>query len=71
MTKLYDTFLELEKKEVENLEAELKSLVNDLYNNNLFNNFDDTEKQFLLVLLLTSRANTYKTVIEKLLKSTD
>ncbi len=67
MSKLYKVFLEIEKEEERNLEEEIKSLASNLYSNTSCEKFDEDEKLFLLISLLSSRANTYKTIIEKLL----
>jgi uncharacterized protein DUF1836 len=67
MSKLYKVFLEIEKEEERNLEEEIKSLASNLYSNKSCEKFDEDEKLFLLISLLSSRANTYKTIIEKLL----
>lgn len=68
MSDLYNVFLNIEKDEVKNLEDEVKSLASNLYSNSSCKSFDDNEKLFLLILLLSSRAKTYKTMIEKLLE---
>jgi len=56
------------KRRSKNLEDEVKSLASNLYSNSSCKSFDDNEKLFLLILLLSSRAKTYKTMIEKLLE---
>ena len=70
MSKLYNMFLSIEKEEVGKIEDEVQSLASDIYTNELCGEFDDDEKLFLLILLLSSRANTYKIMIEKLLDNT-
>ncbi len=66
---LYKAFLEFEQKEEDNLEKELESLANSLYNHCSAENFGDDEIIFLFIMLLSSRANTYKVLIEKLIDS--
>lgn len=68
MSNLYDLFLNIEKEEVKKLEDEVESLAANLYSNSSCENYDDSEKLFLLILLLSSRAKTYKVMIEKLLE---
>lgn len=67
MSKLYNTFLSIEKSESEKLEDEVRALASSLYSNESCKELDNNEILFLLILLLSSRANTYKTIIEKLL----
>nr|WP_312577295.1 DUF1836 domain-containing protein [Sedimentibacter sp.] len=67
MSNLYEVFLAIEKEDEKNLEDEIKSLASNLYSNISCEQFDDNEKLFLLISLLSSRANIYKTMIEKLL----
>ncbi len=69
MSNLYNMFLSIENEEVEKIENEVQSLASDIYTDELCEKFDDDEKLFLLILLLSSRANTYKIMIEKLLDS--
>lgn len=68
MSNLYNVFLNIEKEQVKKLEDEVQSLATNLYSNPSCEEFDDSEKLFLLILLLSSRANTYKIMIEKLLE---
>jgi len=68
MSNLYNVFLNVEKEQVKKLEDEVQSLATNLYSNPSCKEFDDSEKLFLLILLLSSRANTYKIMIEKLLE---
>lgn len=67
MSGLYNVFLTIESEDENNLEEEIKSLASNLYSNSSCEKFDDNEKLFLLISLLSSRANTYKIMIEKLL----
>lgn len=64
---LYNVFLSLEKKEEVKLENELKDLASSIYDDNLSEQFEDEESIFLFIMLLSSRANTYKVIIEKLI----
>jgi len=67
ISELYKVFLEIEKEDEKDLENEVKELTKSLYSNKSCDKFDDDEKLFLLISLLSSRANTYKIMIEKLL----
>jgi DNA-binding transcriptional MerR regulator len=67
MSNLYNIFLTIESEDEKKLENEIKALASSLYSNKSCENFDDNEKLFLLISLLSSRANIYKTMIEKLL----
>ncbi len=67
MAELYKVFLEIEKEDAKNMEGEIKALASNLYSNKSCEKFDEDEKLFLLISLLSSRANTYKIMIEKLL----
>lgn len=69
MSKLYSIFLNIEKEDVSKLEHEVQDLASNLYTNACCEEFDEDEKLFLLILLLSSRANTYKIMIEKLLSN--
>lgn len=62
---LYKVFLSAEQKETEKLEKELESLAKNIYED-CGGSFDDDEIIFLFIMLLSSRANTYKVIIEKL-----
>lgn len=67
MSELYNVFLSIEKEEVIKLEDDVQTLATNLYSNISCEKFEDDEKLFLLILLLSSRANTYKIMVEKLL----
>jgi DNA-binding transcriptional MerR regulator len=62
---LYKTFLLWEQKETGKLEKELETLAKNIYED-CSKNFDDDEIIFLFIMLLSSQANTYKIIIEKL-----
>ena len=47
-----------------NIENDLEELARNIYED--YRNFDDDEIIFLFIMLLSSRANTYKIIIEKL-----
>lgn len=64
INELYKVFLSLERQEVSGLEDELEVLAKNLYEN--CQDFDDDEIIFLFIMLLSSRASTYKVIIEKL-----
>jgi len=61
---LYKIFLSSEQKEVLKLEKDLEELAKNIYED--CRNFDDDEIIFLFIMLLSSRANTYKVIIENL-----
>ena len=61
---LYENFLSFEQKEVLNLENELEGLAKSISEE--CPELDNDESIFLFIMLLTSRANTYKAIIEKL-----
>jgi hypothetical protein len=67
MTDLYDVFLAVEKSEEQKLESELKELAGILYSDSMCEKFDSDEMLFLFIMLLSSKANSYKVIIEKLL----
>ncbi len=62
---LYKVFLSSEQMEVSKLENELEDTARNIYEN-CHDDFDDDEITFLFIMLLSSRANTYKVIIEKL-----
>lgn len=64
---LYKAFLLSEQKEEEKLEKEIEELSKNLYKDFSAEKFDDDEITFLLIMLLSSRANRYKVTIEKLI----
>lgn len=61
---LYKIFLMSEQNEVLKMEKELEELAKKTYED--CRDFDDDEITFLFIMLLSSRANTYKVIIEKL-----
>ena len=61
---LYKVFLLSEQREVLKLKNDLEELARNIYED--CRNFDDDEIIFLFIMLLSSRANTYKVIIEKL-----
>ncbi|WMJ78732.1 MULTISPECIES: DUF1836 domain-containing protein [unclassified Sedimentibacter] len=63
---LYKAFLLSEQNEVSKLEKDLEELAKNIYED--FRDFDEDEIIFLFIMLLSSRANTYKSIIEKLTK---
>ena len=65
INKLYKVFLSSEQEEVLKLEKEIEALAKNIYEHN--HDFDDDEIIFLFIMLLSSRANTYKVIIEKLI----
>ncbi len=64
MSELYKVFLSSEQEEFLKLENNLEELAGNIYKN--YRSFDDDEIIFLFIMLLSSRANAYKTIIEKL-----
>ena len=64
LSELYKVFLLSEKEEVFKLKKDLEELAGNIYEE--YSNFDNDEIIFLFIMLLTSRANTYKIIIEKL-----
>ena len=64
LSELYKVFLLSEQKEVLKLKKDLEELARNIYED--YRNFDDDEIIFLFIMLLSSRANTYKIIIEKL-----
>ena len=64
INELYKVFLSSEREEVLKLEKDLEVLARNLYEN--CQDFDNDEIIFLFIMLLSSRANTYKIIIEKL-----
>lgn len=70
MSSLYNVFLAAEKCEEEKIESELKELSNSLFDN-FKEDYKDDEILFLFIMLLASRANTYKVIIERLLDGRD
>ncbi len=64
ISNLYQAFLLSEQNEVTKLEKDLEELAKNLYDK--FQDFDEDEIIFLFIMLLSSRANTYKSIIEKL-----
>lgn len=64
INELYKVFLSSECEEVSKLEKDLETLAGNLYEN--CGDFDNDEIIFLFIMLLSSRANTYKVIIEKL-----
>lgn len=64
LSELYKVFLLSEQKEVFKLERDLEELAKNIYED--CRNFDNDEIIFLFIMLLSSRANTYKIIIEKL-----
>ena len=64
MSNLYEFFLTSEKNEVIKAEKELEDLAKKIHED--CQNFGDDEIVFLFIMLLSSRANTYKIIIEKL-----
>lgn len=64
LSELYKVFLLSEQKEVLKLEKDLEELARNIYED--YRSFDDDEIIFLFIMLLSSRANTYKIIIEKL-----
>ncbi|MFA9423148.1 MAG: DUF1836 domain-containing protein [Sedimentibacter sp.] len=67
INELYNEFLTQEKNEEIKLEEYLKTLASNIYDDSLSNTYDEDELTFLYIMLLSSKANTYKLVIEKLL----
>ncbi len=64
LSELYKIFLSSEQNEVFKLKKDLEELAGNIYKD--YRNFDDDEIIFLFIMLLSSRANTYKIIIEKL-----
>jgi DNA-binding transcriptional MerR regulator len=64
LSELYKVFLLSEQKDVLKLEKDLEELARITFED--YRNFDDDEIIFLFIMLLSSRANTYKIIIEKL-----
>ena len=64
LSELYKIFLLSEQNEVFKLKKDLEELAGNIYEE--YSNFDNDEIIFLFIMLLTSRANTYKIIIEKL-----
>lgn len=64
MDGLYEIFLSSERNEVMVLEKELEELAKKTYED--CRDFGDDEIIFLFIMLLSSRANAYKVIIEKL-----
>ena len=64
LSELYKVFLLSEQKEVFKLEKDIEELAGSIYED--CRNFDNDEIIFLFIMLLSSRANTYKIIIEKL-----
>ncbi len=65
LNKLYKLFLVSEQKEVFKLEKDIEELAKSIYED--YQDFDNDEITFLFIMLLTSHANTYKIIIEKLI----
>ncbi len=64
LSELYKVFLLIEQEEISKLEKDIEELARNIYED--CRNFDDDEIIFLFIMLLSSRANTYKVIIEKL-----
>ena len=64
LSELYKVFLLWEQNGFLKFEKDLEELARNLYEEN--QNFDNKEIIFLFIMLLSSRANTYKIIIEKL-----
>ena len=64
INELYKVFLSSEREEVLKLKNDLEDLAKNIYED--CKDFDDDEIIFLFIMLLSSRANTYKVIIEKL-----
>lgn len=67
INELYNVFLTMEKKEEMKLENELKNLASNIHDDSLSKSFEEDELLFLFIMLLSSRANAYKVIIEKLI----
>lgn len=66
-TKIYNSFLDIQKKSSKNLKENFNDMLNSIENTN--SNFDDNEKLFLLVLELILSANIQKRLAEKIIDS--
>lgn len=64
INELYKAFLSSEQTEALKLEDDLEVLAKNIYES--YSEFDDDEIIFLFIMLLSSRANIYKVIIEKL-----
>ncbi len=64
INELYKAFLSSEQTEALKLEDDLEVLAKKIYES--YSEFDDDEIIFLFIMLLSSRANIYKVIIEKL-----
>lgn len=69
MLKLYNTFLCAEKNDAVVLKKDISELAEKVYSNEDMSEYDDTEKLFMFISLLVSRATAYKVIIEKILDS--
>lgn len=68
MIKMYDKFLEYEKSNIENIVAEIKSLAEKIDTDDTLSDFSEDEKFFMFMMLISSRATTYKFIVEKILE---